>query len=342
MSRERNYNIELLRVISCVLVVCIHVSNVYSRAFGEVSQGTYLFSIFANCFSRISVPIFFMISGYLLLEEDVGLRKCLHRVIHTIVVLVFWSALYYFWNIVYWDDAYDFATIFEEPVKKHLWFLYAILGMYISLPFFQLLFKKMSQKLMEYFVMLWIFFLTLYYVLALADMEFTYTVPMVGNSSYLGYFVLGYIARSFSDNFNMGSRLCFGIAVVVGLVNVALTCWGTFVTGEHEEIFFQYRNPLIAICSLGVFGGIIKHGSFSFSEAGKSLMSLISRHSFTIYLSHIVFLDIAKEEMEPLDLPGWLGIPLYTIGIFLVAFAFAVAADKAWKYLRQYMPGWIV
>ena len=46
---------------------------------------------------------------------------------------------------------------------------------------------------MEYFFLLWVFFLTLYYVLALADMEFTYMVPMVGNSSYLGYFVLGYV-----------------------------------------------------------------------------------------------------------------------------------------------------
>ena len=189
LSRERNYNIELLRVISCLLVVCIHVSNVYSRGYGEVSGGTYLFSLMTNCFSRVAVPIFFMISGYLLLDENVSLRKSVHRVVHTIVVLVFWSVLYYFWNIAYWGDRYDFKTLFEDPVKKHLWFLYAILGMYIALPFFQLLFKKMSRRLMEYFFLLWVFFLTLYYVLALADMEFTYMVPMVGNSSYLGYSV---------------------------------------------------------------------------------------------------------------------------------------------------------
>lgn len=122
MSRERNYNIELLRVISCILVVCIHVSNVYSRAYGEVSYGTYLFSLFTNCFSRVAVPVFFMISGYLLLEENVSIRKSIHRVIHTLLVLVFWSVLYYIWNIIFWDDRYDFATLFEEPVKKHYGF----------------------------------------------------------------------------------------------------------------------------------------------------------------------------------------------------------------------------
>lgn len=342
VSRERNYNIELLRVISCILVVCIHVSNVYSRAYGEVSGGTYLFSLITNCFSRVAVPVFFMISGYLLLEENVSLRKSVHRVLHTLVVLVFWSVLYYIWNIVFWDDRYDFITLFEEPVKKHLWFLYAILGMYIALPFFQLLFKKMSRHLTEYFVMLWIFFLTLYYVLALADMEFTYPIPMVGNSSYLGYFVMGYIIRYFSKDFRLGSKVCFCIVLVVGIINAGLTCWGTWVSGSHEEIFFQYRNPLIAICSLGVFAGIVEHDRLRFTEAQKSLVQMISRHSFTIYLSHIIFLDIVKEEMEPLDLPGWIGIPLYTIGIFLVTFAFAVAADNAWKHLRQYLPKAIV
>lgn len=342
VSRERNYNIELLRVISCILVVCIHVSNVYSRAYGEVSGGTYLFSLITNCFSRVAVPVFFMISGYLLLEENVSLRKSVHRVLHTLMVLVFWSVLYYIWNIVFWDDRYDFATLFEEPVKKHLWFLYAILGMYIALPFFQLLFKKMSWRLTEYFVVLWVFFLTFYYVLALADMEFTYPVPMVGNSSYLGYFVMGYIIRYLSEENQLGSKLCFTIAIAAGIINIGLTCWGTWVSGSHEEIFFQYRNPLIAIYSLGIFAGIVEHGRIRFTEAQKTLMQMISRHSFTIYLSHIIFLDIVKEEMEPLDLPGWIGIPFYTIGIFLVTFAFAVAADNAWKHLRQYLPKAIV
>ncbi len=341
LSRERNYNIELLRVISCILVVCIHVSNVYSRGYGEVSGGTYLFSLLTNCFSRVAVPVFFMISGYLLLDENVSLRKSIHRVIHTIIVLVFWSVLYYFWNIAYWDDRYDFTAMFEDPVKKHLWFLYAILGMYIALPFFQLLFKKTSRRLMEYFCLLWGFFLTLYYVLALADMEFTYTVPMVGNSSYLGYFVMGYIMRNFSKDYKLGTKTCFGIVLIVGLINVALTCYGTVTTGDHEEIYFQYRNPLIAICSLGVFTGIIEHGRIAFTEAQKSIMQMISRHSFTIYLSHIIFLDIVKEELEPFDLPGWIGIPVYTIGIFLVTFAFAVAADNAWKHLRTHLPAWI-
>ena len=153
---------------------------------------------------------------------------------------------------------------------------------------------------------------------------------------------MGYIIRYLSEENHLGTKLCFTIAIAAGIINIGLTCWGTWVSGSHEEIFFQYRNPLIAICSLGVFAGIVEHGRIRFTEAQKSLMQMISRHSFTIYLSHIIFLDIVKEEMEPLDLPGWIGIPFYTIGIFLVTFAFAVAADNAWKHLRQYLPKAIV
>ena len=87
--------------------------------------------------------------------------------------------------------------------------------------------------------------------------------------------------RKFSKYYKLGTKTCFGIVLIVGLINIGLTCYGTFTTGDHEEIYFQYRNPLIAICSLGVFMGIIEHGKIAFTEAQKSIMQMISRHSFT-------------------------------------------------------------
>ena len=43
--KEKNYNLELVRMVSFVLVIAIHVSNYFCRAFGEIPQGEYLFSL---------------------------------------------------------------------------------------------------------------------------------------------------------------------------------------------------------------------------------------------------------------------------------------------------------
>ena len=37
--REKNYNIELIRTISFILVIVIHVTNYFCRAFGKINMG---------------------------------------------------------------------------------------------------------------------------------------------------------------------------------------------------------------------------------------------------------------------------------------------------------------
>ena len=56
---EKNYNLELLRIISFVSVIVIHVTNYYCRAYGEISQVEYIFSMILDVLARVSVPCFY-------------------------------------------------------------------------------------------------------------------------------------------------------------------------------------------------------------------------------------------------------------------------------------------
>ena len=76
--REKNYNIELIRTISFILVIVIHVTNYFCRAFGKINMGEYGFALILDTFARVSVPCFFMISGAMLLgrtESDQKLEQ---------------------------------------------------------------------------------------------------------------------------------------------------------------------------------------------------------------------------------------------------------------------------
>ena len=71
--KEKNYNLELIRLISFILVIVIHVTNYFCRAYGEITQGEYIFSLALDTAARVSVPCFFMISGALLLgRQDIA------------------------------------------------------------------------------------------------------------------------------------------------------------------------------------------------------------------------------------------------------------------------------
>ena len=53
--REKNYNLELIRMISFIFVIAIHVTNYYCRAWGKIPQEEYVFSLAVNvdCADRV-------------------------------------------------------------------------------------------------------------------------------------------------------------------------------------------------------------------------------------------------------------------------------------------------
>ena len=58
---KRDYRLDLLRVISMIMVVIIHIANYYCRAFYDIDKISYLGALIFNTISRISVPFFFMV-----------------------------------------------------------------------------------------------------------------------------------------------------------------------------------------------------------------------------------------------------------------------------------------
>ena len=65
----RNISFDLLRVLSALSVVALHVSAQYIMI-SEVDSLFFRLSNFLNSISRFGVPIFVMLSGVLFLSED--------------------------------------------------------------------------------------------------------------------------------------------------------------------------------------------------------------------------------------------------------------------------------
>ena len=128
MSKKREYAFDVLRVIAMIMVIIVHVSNLYSRYYGLISNSSYLFSLIFNTISRISVPLFFMISGALLLDRDFNKNKYLKRIFRFLMVIVVWDIIYLLWEYYFFGTTYNkLYTLALEPFRSHLWFLYMVL-----------------------------------------------------------------------------------------------------------------------------------------------------------------------------------------------------------------------
>ena len=125
--RQKNYNIEVMRVIAFIMVIVIHVSNYFCRAYGSISTGEYVYSLIINSLARVSVPCFFMMSGVLLLGRTEGMDKALARAKKFFGVLCVWTLIYYLFNVYYTDQGCSWRKLLEKPAEAHLWYLYVMI-----------------------------------------------------------------------------------------------------------------------------------------------------------------------------------------------------------------------
>lgn len=311
MEKRKNYNIEIIRMISFVFVILIHVSNYYCREYGEISQGEYIFSLIINTLARVSVPCFFMISGALLLDAEPSLEKNASRLVRFLIVLCVWDAIYYLFNNFYMDQPFSLKEILYTPAEAHLWYLYALIPIYLVLPFFQIMCRGMSKRYVEAFLIVAVFAMVFTYGASLLNREAYYDVPLLGDRSYTFYFFMGYAVKRFSKQIPW--RFPVMLLVFLGSVaaNIGLTAAVTFRIGDHFERSLEYGCPLVMLSGVTFFMMMykIQGGEIRLNERWKKWIDLFCTCSFGVYLIHILFLDNYKKFVEVGDISAYVAVP---------------------------------
>lgn len=320
--KEKNYNLELIRMLSFVFVIVIHVTNYFCRAYGKIPQGEYLFSLALDTAARVSVPCFFMISGALLLGRQESLRKHLRRLARFLIVLAVWSAVYYLWNRFYMGTPYQLSNILTEPAEAHLWYLYAMIPIYLALPFFQVMCRGMSMKLEKAFLIVTTAAAASNYLLRLAGQELYYDIPLVGDRIYAYYLYVGYYLYKYRRHICLGQRAALAICLLSMAASFGITLGVSVEQGDHYEGALTYESIFIMTAAVAFFLFMLRLGRshIRFSERTKKTIDLFCGCSFGIYLIHIIFLDNYKKYMDAADLTAWAAVPGLTIVITLTSF----------------------
>lgn len=321
--KEKNYNLELIRMVSFVLVIVIHVTNYFCRAYGEISQGEYLFSLALDTAARFSVPCFFMISGTLLMGRNEPLKKHARRLLRFLIALIVWSIIYYLWNTFYMGTSYDLRNILSEPVEEHLWYLYAMSSIYLVLPFLQVICRGMSMKLEKVFLIVTTAAVIINYLLGLIGQELYYDVPIVGDRCYVYYMFVGYYLYKYRRHIPLGQKPVLLICLAGMAATFGITLGVTMSREDHYEGALTYESFFIILAAVAFFLFMLRLGNsrVRFGARARKVIDLFSRCSFGIYLIHILFLDHYKKYMEAADLSAWIAVPALVIGITAASFA---------------------
>lgn len=330
--------LDVLRVLSMLAVVLLHTMAGTLRANYGSSQ--WHFSNVLTALATASVPLFFMVSGALLLSSphtaSVGysLKRRLSRVLVPFLVWSLIAVAYYlavswrFGGTADWTAAIDkLRHLPASPTAIHFWFMYALIPLYILSPLIKKMVDGLDRNLVIYLFAVWLFFSAVlptvarflpesYRPLLLLDPRYDPSL-MAG---YAGYFVAGYYLARLERPV---SRAWLLLIVLADLGCVALgTWWKTDRLGAYSEIFKTYSGVFTVVLSCALF--LLGKEMLRTRRLGRSsarLVGFLAPLAFGVYLVHNLLVDLLSRLV-----PWW---PASSIWMVVVSYLVVLAASIA-------------
>ncbi len=339
---------DLIRVVATILVVVVHVSGQITNVWGEVPNGQWFIANIYGGIARICVPLFFMISGSLLLPRSESLGTFYRKRIPKVLIpLTVWSLIYLGWFCDNHGGACTPNLIQEMLLVRgayyHLWFLRALLGIYLILPILRLMVQpEADRKILWYWIGLWLVFQT---GLTLAKQFWGFqlglNVPLA--TGFVGFFILGYLLGTWSL-----SRTAIIFSALVWVLGTLATIIGTYrmtqYSGEFEGFFYDFTSLNVILASAAAFlllRWLSETEGFTLPQVHNAIRWIASG-SFGIYLIHILVIEVLQSKIPGFHLDSFIGNPLWSIPllsaiVFTVSFVFVRVLQKL-PFLKSIIP----
>lgn len=295
VKSSQDQGINLVKIFACFLVIVVHVSGINLPKMASEGWDT---SNWIDSFSRVCVPLFFMISGAMLLTKDEPLSSFFKRRYSKVLPpLLFWSLVYYIYysltiNKNYGDN--PLLYMLTRPAGTHLWYFYAIAGIYLAIPLFRKIYIHSSNAEKALFIAIWFTSTVLVPNLRNGfglniDISF-WSLNTIG--SYIGFFFLGAISR---DQFSQLSKKNIAFYLVLYIATGAgiaiLTKWASVNKGSWTEVFYSYLTPLVVIGAYALFTVLNNLGRKITKPVTTRLLNVFSDCALGIYCIHIIVRD---------------------------------------------------
>ncbi|MGY4537717.1 surface polysaccharide O-acyltransferase-like enzyme [Mucilaginibacter sp. UYNi724] len=327
--------LNVLRIVACLMVLIVHSGEFfYIGDKGQIIRQDHTWVNNYGSFMRACVPLFVMISGYLLLPiKETGSQFYKRRFSRLLIPFLFWSNMYAIVPYLLgssnagqmWHDLYMIPINFA-PSAGHLWFVYMFIGVYLFIPIFSPWVQTASKQFKQFFLLIWVITLCFPYIKTV--------IPEVWgecfwNKYHSGYYFSGYIGYLLLGNYikehvTISKRAGF----VVGSVLVIAGYLITHMVFDHQlpfakdlpelELSWAFPTINVAMMATGLF---LMFRVISFKSAGmETFMAKVSGLTYGIYLAHILVLV----QLFPI-INNWLHnvalvIPVLAICTFVVTY----------------------
>lgn len=305
MHKKQVFYYDLIKIIAAYMVCFYHL--------GLLDLGSVTTDFYFPNFNRVilnlcamSVPLFFMVNGALLLRRNYTWKESILRFLKLTI-------LYYFWVVVIgqigeWafgieqDSVLDILNGYRNSITVHLWFFKTIARLAILTPIFKFIYDRES-KLWTYGLMGCLFvipFVYNYFVLFAAwfQIEPFSTLPVTGVDTMYSvlYFFLGKVLSDLSKEEKkscIGRKILALISILTGWImsTVEVTLW-TNLRGEmYDGVNSSFPTLGALLMAAGVFYLLSKMNPNITGNVEK-MFRLCADHVMGVYIFHPIIVQL--------------------------------------------------
>jgi surface polysaccharide O-acyltransferase-like enzyme len=330
------------RLIACFFVILLHVAAGVEKVSLIGTQEWWLGSIY-NAASRWCVPIFVIVSGYLLLSPDrkeESLKGFYSKRLDKILIpLLFWSVFYLGWlylgNYIK-GTPISLASMFFRFINGtpyyHMWYLFMVLGLYLVTPFLRTFLYNSKVIDTQLFLIVGFILVIIEGISSSFSSEKESGLFIFNFLVYIPYFVFGYYLHVIQ--FKKQSKITIGI-VILSLVIIMLL--SKFFVSTHFDIQKgQYFYGYISLLVIPLTFYVLKLMLWSKRPIiGDKLTGSLSKLSLGIYLIHPIYIDFFDYlGFSAVNYFAALGIPIMTLLIFILTAATSFLVSRL-KFVKR-------
>lgn len=315
---NRVYFLDYLRVVACFMVILVHCIEPFYLGEGGTVIASRSDALWVTCIDsllRIAVPLFVMISSYLLVPVVGSTEHFYYRRVKRVVVpFIIFSLAYAL--IPAWGSGGDIdilgniksLTFNFLPLSGHLWFVYMMIGVYLIMPIISPWLERVSARGERMFIAIWILATAVPFIRELG-LEIRGTEGIWGEASwnefgtlyyisgFIGYVVAADYIRKYVD-WGVGKTLAVALPMLaLGYAITAIPFYNAIPDSYpiHESIdlaidmelswSFATLGPALETLAVFLLFRLIKRGGKMYG-----FVAHISKRSYGIYLAHMFVL----------------------------------------------------
>lgn len=288
MQNQRKVHLDILRIVGAFWVLFNHSQMFYYYMTVKPTSVSYWLWVSISAFCKMAVPLFFMVSGALLLGKEETVKKVYqHRIFKVVLIIGIFSTFQYAYQLLHGGQTSvgEFIKIlYKSRITSSYWFLYSYLAAIIMLPFIRRIAQNITFSELIYFFILKLVFHT---ALPIFEIKFSSHVNLSIDilSDNIFFMIMGYYMENklTKDWYQKKNMISLSIACIVGMfaTGAAVVLEATKV-GEATENYIGCFTCVTTIWAYAIVKYIcINH---TFGENSAKWITYLGSCTLVVYL----------------------------------------------------------